>query len=256
MNDDFVYRALPKVPKDFAQSLYARISADNTLALPQPRRFPGIRSLRRWQVALIILGLILVVAWAQVVVFRIRYVPIGDLWLVEIARTTQNAPGANQATVFVPTPRQLPTVIIDGIVREAWYYDFLSPTWIPEGFSKVEVPPSMISYEESMGLWSNDAGERIRLYAVPQAGGMHPYAPSGIYEEVQVNGQPAILIYGRLALKKPSENSRKWDNALGFQLSWSLGESIYTLETFGSYLSEYDLIRMAESMKIAPRWSP
>ncbi|MCI0608854.1 MAG: DUF4367 domain-containing protein [Anaerolineae bacterium] len=252
MNDDFIYAALPKVPKDFAQSLYVKISVDTH---PQSRIHSRLRNPRWVQVAIIILGVLLLVAWSQVRLW-VRYVPIGDLWLVELSRQTQIVPGDQFATPFIPTPRQLPTVVRDGKVYEFWKLEMLSPDWIPDGFFKMEIPRSMNSYEETIGLWSNDADEKIRLYAVPQAGGMHPYAPPGMYEEVQVNGQPAILVHGRLALKKPQENSRKWDETLGIQLSWSLEESVYTLETFGPYVSEYDLIRMAESMKVVPWWAP
>ena len=252
MNDDFVYRALPKVPEDFARSLYARISSDDPTALPQPRGFPRIRSLGRWQVALIIISLILIVAWTQVVV-RFRYVPFGDLWLVEISHPTQSI-SDGPSVGFIPTPGQLPTVIIEGTVFYAWNVDYLSPDWIPEGFSTI--PAEMNAYGEVIGMWGNSAQETIRFFGVPRAGGMHSYAPAGMYEEVRVNGQPAILIHGRLALKKPQGNSRKWDEALGFQLYWTVGEAVYTLETFGPYLSQRDLIRMAESMKILPWPSP
>ena len=254
MNDDFIYKALPKIRKDFAESLYTRIST-NTVDVSQPVLYPKVR-IRRWlQIAMIILGLLLLVAWSQIRLL-VRYVPIGDLWLVEYARTTQNVPRDNFVTPVIPTPGQLPTVIIDGIVFEEWNLKKLSPDWIPDGFSAIEIPASMISYEETIGMWSNNAQEKIRLFAVPIAGGMHPYAPPGMYERVRVNDQPAILIHGRLALKQPGENSRKWDETLGFQLSWNLEKSVYTLETYGPYVSERDLVRMAESMKVVPWWSP
>jgi len=73
-----------------------------------------------------------------------------------------------------------------------------------------------------------------------------------MYEEIDINGQPAILIFGRLA-PNSSENpqaQREWDETLGLQLSWSIKDSLYTLETVGTYVSANDLIRMAESMKI------
>lgn len=103
-------------------------------------------------------------------------------------------------------------------------------------------------------MWSNDAGETIRLFGVPEEGGARPYAPPGMYKEVQINGQPAILVYGRLA-PTSAENpqvQRKWDKTLGYQLTWKVRGAIYTLETFGQYVTEQDLIRMAESMKMVP----
>jgi len=257
MKDNFIYKALPSMSKGFADSLYKRISANATSTVEskiQPRQKP----IRLSFVAALILGMILLVAWSQIRL-RIRYVPIGDLWLVEYAKVTQFAPGESLPTVFVPTPKPPPTVIFDGMVYEMWNLKRLSPDWIPDGFHETEIPASMISYEETIGLWSNDVGERIRLYAVPQAGGMHPYAPPEMWKEVRVNGEPAILVYGRLALANPQNptEQRKWDKTLGLQLHWTIEESVYALETFGLYLSELELNRMAESMKVVPpHWSP
>jgi hypothetical protein len=103
-------------------------------------------------------------------------------------------------------------------------------------------------------MWSNDHHETIRFFAVPKVGGARPYTPPGVYEEVRVNDRSAILVYGRLA-PNSSENpqaQRQWDETLGLQLSWSIEEYIYILETLGPYVSVDDLIRMAESMKIQP----
>ena len=255
MNDDFIYAALPKVPKDFAHSLYAKISIDT---YSQSKMYSRIRNSRRVQVVIIILGLLLLVAWSQVRLW-VRYVPIGDLWLVELSRQTQIAPGNQFATPFVPTPMPTPE-IWDGTIRpEDLNFVIYFPTWFPYGFSAIEFPQEMMPYESTLAMWNNDAQEKIRLFFVPITGGMHPYAPPGMYEQAQVNGQPAILIHGRLALKKPPEKSRKWDETLGLQLHWILGKYVYALETFGPYLSVSDLIRMAESMKDnvpPPLWTP
>lgn len=129
---------------------------------------------------------------------------------------------------------------------------YLAPDWIPEGFSTTTIPGPGYSNEESFGMWSNGAEETIRLFAVPQTGGARPYAPPGMYKEVQITGQPAILVYGRLAPNSAEhpQVQRKWDKTLGLQLIWKVRGSIYTLETLGQYVTEQDLIRMAESMKI------
>jgi hypothetical protein len=251
MNDDFIYRALPKVRKEFAESLYLRISVNT-----HPISAQGIHSKkyipRKLQFALILLGVLVLVAWSQIRLWM-RYVPVGDLWLVEFSLSQ---PAADIQTIEpIPTPRQLSTEMIGGeAVMLLPPFDYLSPDWIPDGFSAAEIPGPGYSYEDSIGMWRNDTQESIRLFVVPQTGGARPYAPPGMYKEVRVNGQPAILVVGRLA-PNPPENpqaQREWDDALGLQLTWSRKDSIYTLETLGPYITEHDLIRMAESMKAIP----
>jgi hypothetical protein len=253
MNDDFIYEALPKIRKDFAELLYSRISA-NKVDKSWLGMYPKARR-RRWlQMSMIVLGLLLLVAWSQVAVWnRYRYVPIGDLWLVEMSHPTKASTGQQPTLGLIPTPVQAPKVIVEGTV----YYlvkdvKYLSPNWIPTGFE--EMPQEMNSYGDVITTWRNSAQETIRLVGVPQVGGMHPYAPADMYEEISVNGQPAVLIHGRLALTNPENPTarRKWDKNLGLQLHWILDDAVYNLETFGPYLSEGDLIRMAESMKVVP----
>ena len=245
MNDDFIYKALPKVRKDFARSLYTRISTVAQGA-SRPEWYPLRRTPRELQIAMILLGLLVLVAWSQMRLW-IRYVPIGDLWLIEFSLTQPGLDVQTVAPIHVGPPS---------------YFGpdegYLVPDWIPEGFSPTQVPGPGYSYENSIGMWSNDNQETIRLFAVPKSGGARPYAPPGMYKEVEVNGQPAILIYGRLAPNSPAnpQAQRKWDKALGLQLSWSLGEGIFTLETLGPYVTEADLIRMAESMKRGSSESP
>jgi hypothetical protein len=77
-----------------------------------------------------------------------------------------------------------------------------------------------------------------------------------MWEEVRVNGQPAILIHGRLATTSAEnpQTPRKWDETLGLQLYWDTGKYIHVLETYGAYVSEQDLIQMAESAQEYSPW--
>lgn len=254
MKDDFINKALPNVSKGFADSLYKRISV-SAPSVVEPKVQPKQRPIRLSSIAALVLGMILLVAWSEIRL-QIRYVPIGDLWLVEYARVTQNAPGEALPTVFVPTP--LPTLRIwhGTTIPEVKMFRLSFPSWIPKGFSLVESPPEMKSFESTLGIWRNNTKEEIRLFFVPRGGGMRPYAPPGMWKEVQISDQATVLVYGRLALTDPENptKQRKWDQSLGLQLHWVVGENVYTLETFGSYLSERDLIQMAESMEQIPSW--
>lgn len=263
MKDDFIYKALPKVRKDFAHSLYARIST-RTAETPQKRRiFPRFTGFRRAHIAILGLGIFLLVAWSQIR-FLVRYVPVGELWIVEYNRTTENAPDKPFATPVVPTPWPTHRPFNPTEMSQEEMQEFvgigvplnLSPTWTPEGFQTIEPSHDWVSGASILRMWSNHASEEIRLSIVSLSGGMRPYAPLGMWKQVRVNGEPAILIYGRLALTSPENPrvQREWDKTLGLQLHWNVGKYVYTLETFGSYVSEEDLIRMAESMKEAPQF--
>jgi hypothetical protein len=249
MNDDFIYKALPKVNQDFAESLYARISANRQSSSQQRMEFLK-RIPRRLQVALILLGVLILVAWSQMRLW-IRYIPIGDFWVVEFSHPQ---PGIEVLTLqAIPTPGSFPTAIIDDeIIMLSPAFENVSPEWIPGGFSPTTLPGPGYMYEDSIGMWSNDNQETIRLFVVPKTGGARPYAPPGMYEEVDINGQPAILIFGRLAPNSADnpQTPRQWDETLGLQLSWSSEDWIYTFETLGPYVSADDLIQMAESVKI------
>jgi len=261
MNDDFIYRALPKARKEFAESLYAKIST-RTPGISRVGMDSRIRSRRRLQAAVILLSLLLLVAWSQIKLL-IRYVPIGDLWLVEFNQTTQTIPDDQSVALFVPTPLPTPrffdptlmsTAEIEEFIQEVGVFALYYPSWIPEGFQAITPPREMTSWESTIGMWSNNAKEEIRLFIAPIAGGMRPYALPGMWKEVSVNGEPAVLIYGRFA-PTSYENpraQREWDDTLGLQLHWVMEKNVYTLETFSSYVSEQDLIRMAESMEVLP----
>ncbi len=243
MNDDFIYKALPKVRKEFAQSLYERIST-GTKPSSWAGTFSG-RIPRRLQAAMILLVVLVLVAWSQMRLW-IRYVPIGDFWLIEFSSSTQQVPSEQITPVVIPTSEDISIYTFDP--------PYPSPDWLPNGFSATTIPGPGYSYEDSIGMWSNDDRETIRLFAVPKSRGARPYAPSGMYKEVRVNGQPAILIFGRLAPNSPEnpQAQRQWDKTLGLQLSWSVKHYIFTLETLGPYVLEDELIRIAESIKKVP----
>ncbi|HLO13531.1 MAG TPA: hypothetical protein VK206_01790, partial [Anaerolineales bacterium] len=81
---------------------------------------------------------------------------------------------------------------------------------------------------------------------------MFPVAP-GSYKEVQVHGQPAVLVRGDWDLpwltgSTEQKTEFKWDKKLALQLYWVDGEVLYQLYTRAD-VSVEDLIKMAESTR-------
>jgi hypothetical protein len=83
-----------------------------------------------------------------------------------------------------------------------------------------------------------------------------PVAP-GSYEEVQVHGQPAVLVRGdwnwedapwATGETSVEEYEYKWDEKRAVQLYWVDGEVFYHLYTRAN-VSPEDLIKMAESAR-------
>jgi hypothetical protein len=74
----------------------------------------------------------------------------------------------------------------------------------------------------------------------------------GSYEEVEVNGQPAVLVHGswedpwNMEPLPEGKWELKWDKTRGLQLYWVEGEVLYYLNTLAEVSAE-DLIKMAES---------
>ena len=117
-----------------------------------------------------------------------------------------------------------------------------------------------------INLWiSNQRGfsGATLKYEIFEATIWDPVAP-GSYKEVQVHGQPAVLVQGYgdtspmsgIVYELPpgrevDENGlveTKWDKKRGVQLHWLDGEVMYSLYG-GTNISPEDLIKMAESAR-------
>lgn len=93
----------------------------------------------------------------------------------------------------------------------------------------------------------------MQVYKVSTASIVWPVAP-GSYKEVQVHGEPAILVRGDwetpwvTEFMLEGEYEFKWDKKRALQLYWVDGEVMYRLYTRED-VSPEDLIRMAESAR-------
>lgn len=254
MKDQFLYDAAPPIRHDFAEELYERISQ------PTPSRRPGLRWMG-WNrktlgyVAGFVVVTTIVGACAREI-FRQRNVQVGEMWVLE---------GQRERVVRVHSFDQLdrppsllpPEAIPVAQALQTLPYGLVLPGWTPEGFSLVEetVPPPKYP-DWSVNLnWVNQSGDGIFLWSLIWQ--VEISVPRGMWEEIEVNGRPAVLVRGRFPpfsqIPTPgpsgfSELEMSWDEEAGLSVIWTQGGAQLNLRTFGNYLSEEELIRMADSM--------
>jgi hypothetical protein len=258
MNDEFLTK-FHKAPRaEFADALYERISRG-----PQPR-LPGTLAnkltFRNAAIAFVFLFLIAACVYA---VSEKRWNKIGGIY-VEVQRTLKVDYNPEEPQQYVESEC---LSIVEA--REILRFELHVPAWAPDGFmfdGRVCGGVDLDRTSDFAGLYWKGADEysgisislqdlrRFNISTqeyenVPAVVGL-PVAP-GSYEEVQVNGKPAVLVRGDWA--EPwgtgplnQDDEFKWDKKRGLQLHWVDGEVIYHLHTRADVSAE-DLIRMAES---------
>lgn len=267
MNDEFMYR-LHKAPRaGFADALYERLSR-------QPEsRFAGKLTFRN-----VVAGfaLMLFVAACVYAVTEKRWNKVGDIWVqVEKTHKVLYVPLAEAFEGSEISPPVYECLTVEE-ARNILRFDMRVPSWVPAGFILRDEICGVDQISDSAFLsWDGtDKFNGISLilanlrwydptllvYRVGPASVWGPVAP-GSYEEVRVNGHPAVLVRGDWDLndvvseippgRKLDEDGyleAKWDKKLGLQLHWMDGEVMYHLYTRAN-VSPEDLIRMAESAR-------
>jgi hypothetical protein len=167
---------------------------------------------------------------------------------------------------------QEPECLTVEAAREILRFNFQVPTWAPDGFTFDNRICGIDQTSDFAGLYWKGAdqysGISITLrnlrsfnvasqeYEVGSGSTMLPVAP-GSYEEVQIHGEPAILVRGDWEYpwgtedavpEVPGKRELKWDERRGLQLYWVEGEVLYYLNTWAEVPAE-DLIKMAESTR-------
>jgi hypothetical protein len=274
MSDEFLKHFYEMPRSEFADALYERISQQ-----PQLRFSRSMMPKLTFRNAVIAFVLLSFVAACVYVATEKRWIKIGDIW-VHVARTHK--------TEFVPPPEvseepgiqfEEPQCVTVEEGRKILRFDIKVPTWAPEGlrFDDRMCGIDRISDYASLywegadqfsgiKLWtSNRRGFNMakQKYEIGPAAIWQPVAP-GSYKEVQIHGQPAVLVQGDwdtspfsgIVYELPpgrqvDENGfveAKWDKKRGAQLHWVDGEVMYSLYG-GTNVSPEDLVKMAESAR-------
>jgi hypothetical protein len=261
MNDEFLAK-FHKTPRaEFADALYESISQQ-----PQPR-FPGTRAIKLTfrNAAVAFMFMLLVAACVYYVVTEKRWDKIGDIW-VEVQRTIKvdNPSLSGEPLVMEFQPKCLS---IDE-AREILRFRFEVPAWTPDEFTFSD---EICGFEDlhylsrsAFLVWEGadkNTGMKLDLRNLyeqepPSLLMFGMPVPPGSYEEVQVHGQPAVLVRGDWNWEdvpwahgqksSVEEYKYKWDKKRALQLYWVDGEVMYHLYTRAN-VSPEDLIKMAES---------
>lgn len=262
MNDEFLTQFFEAPRAEFADALYERISQQ-----PQSR-FPGTRAIKLTfrNAAVAFMFMLLVAACVYAVVEEKRWNKVGVIY-VDVQR---------EYKVHIPSPSDMveeedlfECFSIDE-AREILQFSFKVPAWAPDGFTfsdEICVPKdtpyyAFLNWEGAdkntpMGLGLVN----LKLMQFGRADtrfiGM-PVVP-GSYEEVQVHGQPAVLVRGdwesppwatgeMSEMSVGEEYEFKWDKKRALQLYWVDEEVMYRLYTRAN-VSPKDLIKVAESAR-------
>jgi hypothetical protein len=268
MNDEFMTQLREAPRREFAEALYERISQQ-----PRPNFALALGQKLTLRYSVLMIVLLVVVAACVYAVMEKRWNKIGDIW-VDVQRTIKvdNPSLSGEPLVMEIQPE---CFSIDE-AREILRFRFKVPTWAPAGFTfsgeicsfedlSVSYSSPFLKWEGAdkntpMHLslynlkWFNTATQKYEVVSA-STGMFGEPVPPGSYEEVQLHGQPAVLIRGDWNWEEApwatGETSvggyeYKWDKKRALQLYWVDGEVFYRLYTRAKVSAE-DLIKMAES---------
>jgi hypothetical protein len=259
MNDEFLTK-LHRIPRaEFADSLYKRISKPETPA--SPRSFASRLTLRN--VIFAVLFLVSVAACLRAVTQLWHREKIGDIW-VEVQSGEINISPQAKAPLgrWAQGDETLPLAEAEA----TYHFDIKVPTWMPEGFTSDGNATvwGMGTGVTANVFWDNSwtaeaivlTAQSLKYWNPVKNDYMYksPYTPQvapGSYEEVKINGQPAVLVRGNWIPKGNDLESSTlvWDRDAALLLCWWSEDDgfLYWLWLDGNSVPVEDFIRMAES---------
>jgi hypothetical protein len=259
MNDEFMHQLYEEPRPEFGDALYERISRE-----PLSRFAQIFVSHLTFRYAAIAFVSLFVIAAGVYVAYQSRWNRVGGIW-VDVQQTLTIEVGPPEIVSESELGVECLTV---EEAKEILRFDFKVPTWAPEGytFDNRICGLNMSTNFASLSLGWQGPDEYSGIHIMPQnlrwfnmasqeyevgTGSTFPVG-LGSYEEVEVNGQPAVLVHGSWDdpwNRQPPPEGKwelKWDKTQGLQLYWVEGEVLYWLNTLAE-VSPEDLIRMAES---------
>jgi hypothetical protein len=268
MNDEFMSQLREEPRAEFTDALYKRIAQQ-----PQPRLAQMMVARLTFRNSVIVFTLLFFVAACVYVVTEKRWDKIGNMWLhvqrtetIDFRPPPDFTPQANTSEELEVPP--LPCWSVEE-AREMLRFDLRIPTWVPEGFTfdnKICGIDRIDGYASLYWIGADqDSGINLTLnhlkgynfatqkYEIQEGIVPNSVAP-GSYDEVQIHGQPAILVRGNwgepfMTREMAAQKYEfKWDKDRGIQLYWVEEEVMYNLFTLADVPAE-DVIHIAESIR-------
>lgn len=161
-----------------------------------------------------------------------------------------------QSPNLQPTTYAVPTLMLpEGLENSAFPVGL--PSWVPEDYVLDEQIAIANSKEWVMLTWSDPSGSEITMLVEREYSGYSIPVGADSGEEIQINGQPALLIRGGW------DSQHQWDPQRGMAIYWILDGHHYRLlyAEYDSFHNELrpitadteaimqQLIRMAESIQ-------
>jgi len=160
---------------------------------------------------------------------------------------------------IAPTEYAIPTVSVKELIENP-PFQFGFPTWVPQGFTLDEDAGIANSSSWISFVWTSPNRTEIEMLIEQDHAGYSIPAGEGSSEEIEVNGEPALLIRGFW------NGNHEWDSRRGLLLIWDKDGHSYRLNYFerGSIHNEIvpiegdmdtivaELVRMAESIQGNP----
>ncbi|HEX2993553.1 MAG TPA: hypothetical protein VHP14_01945 [Anaerolineales bacterium] len=263
MNDEFLtqFREVPRA--EFANALYERISRE-----AQPHVSWTLAKKLTFRNAIIVFAFLFFIAACVYAVSAQRWNKVGGIW-VDVQKTIKLEFPPGEPIIVEPSPDYECLTVEEA--REILRFELPVPAWAPEGFTfdnKICGIDLDQTWDFAGMVWiGTDPSSRINIdldnlrwkHGLEDSVGspftMVPVAP-GSYKEVQIHGQPAVLVRGDWEWPWGTEHAAeqavdgklelKWDKKRALQLYWTEGDVLYYLHTYSDVSAE-DLIRMAES---------
>jgi len=220
VNDDYLYQVRPPVRRTFVVNLrrrlseqYPEIGSQKIAGFSMARFF--VRSLS-WKVALLFLLLLTALVFTVSEGARAQVLQ----WIETVAgfnvEERSESPLKDLETgVIQPTIQSVPTRTLPEVLANP-PFSFGLPAWVPDGY-ELDNQVAIAKSKTWVSLtWRNPEGGQIIMLVEKEYTGYNIPAGVDSSEEIEINGQPALLILGNW----DSHSQWEWDPSRGIAIYW------------------------------------